>query len=494
VAAACFRQELALLRRTSPAAYGQLMAELPLYLPCLQPDAPLCADELYLLKRLAALEGELDALPCAAALAASGLPARVLRYRLGLLDLDVNAPAESLDQLMAWAGCADQQAALSLSGHLRLLVQAVLAHRMHPAENPADGLLYLPGEAEKADARALLREAGQTFTAGLQADLPAAQWQRFQTQVLARVGERKAYEPLATYLASVMAEPDHTFLQRLLGLQLWVDGFLDAPADAGSPAKVHAALDQLFRLRLGKDGAPARARLLAHVQGGVYACNLHYFYQAVSGSTLPGPAGSTLTDLEALYDTEGDEAERLRTDVEAQLQAYPAQRKQADPPSQGYPGQQGVQRIFEWVRQQVDGLGEALERLFNHLRGGVQALYGSLLRSFDMLGRGLRALLDPQPIVTQWPGGRISTELGTDFRIITKIDGEADAESMLHHQLSVADYTKALRAVWRMVGSVVRWGLSLANTPLSWVKLGLHIAGLIVREAAVTPVAGSAVA
>ena len=225
------------------------------------------------------------------------------------------------------------------------------------------------------------------------------------------------------------------------------------------------------------------------MHGGVYACNLHYFYQAVSGAALPSPAGNTLTDLEALYATEGDEAERLRNAVEAQLQAYPTQRQQADPPSQGYPGQLGVQRLFEWVRQQVDGLGEALERLFNHLRGGVQALYGSLLRSFDMLGRALRALLDPQPIVTQWPGGRISTELGADFRIITQIDGEADAEAMLHHQLSVAEYTTALRAVWRMLGAVLRWGLSLANTPLSWVKLGLHIAGLIAKAAA-PPLAG----
>lgn len=478
-AAALFRVELRQFRREAPQAHAVLMAALPLYLPALQPEAPLTADELCLLKRLASLEGELE-LPLQAALQAEGLAARVLRYRLGLFGLGEADESAGLRQLAQWTG-SELSEALRLSGDLCALVQRLLAHNAQSA--PVDGfqgLLYLHGEDD--DQRALERKSSQDFIETLENDLPAAQWTDFQTQVLARVGQRKTADAFAAYLAGVQADPLHGLLLRLFRLQLWIDGLLDSLPSEQADAATWEAISQLFRFRLGKKAAaaaPERDRLLAHVHDGLHALNLRYFFRSVCGAGLPGPAGDSLTEIQALYAAEDADALRLRAAVETHLEDFATRRRSAAPPAQGYPGEQGVQRLFEWVRRQVDGLGEALERLFDFLRGGLNGLYASLLRGFDTLGRGLSALLDPQPIVTAFPGCRIRTEVGPDFHMVTQIEGQAQAEALLAHQWAVEDYTKAVSAVGRIAGQIIAWGVALASSPMSWVQLGLKIAAMI---------------
>jgi hypothetical protein len=281
-----------------------------------------------------------------------------------------------------------------------------------------------------------------------------------------------------------MADPLHALLQRLLHLQLWIDGFADGPA--ADAAATWTALDRLFQFcaDAGLD-APVRACLSVHVQDGVHAVNLAYFLRAVCGAGLPDPRDSTWSALHALYGGESSgQTQQAREAVETRLEGWATQRSQSEGKARAYPGPVGVARLIDWVRQQVDGIGEAVEQVLNRLQAGINGLMARLMRGFDLLERGLACLTQPPSVTTAVLGGRLVTTMGPHFQMVTQLEGQVSAELLAAHRDRVAAYTQTLTAIWQIAGEVIAWGVALAGSPLSWVRLGLHIAARIAAKAA----------
>jgi hypothetical protein len=396
--------------------------------------------------------------------------------------------AAGLNQLAVWADCTDPDQAVMLTGDLGALAQCVL-RRHATSTSPYQGLLYVPWPEARHTERELLRDAGAAFCAAAQAALPSVQWQVFAQAVRARVGVEAAADSLRNYLDQVMGDPLHQFAVRLLQLRLWVDGFLDAPPGNGFDGPTWEAIERIFRFRLRRDAedVPDHRHLRVHVQEGVYALNPHYFFQVVSAAEMPATGEDSFAALHTRYDTDAAGSAGFKAKLEERLAAFGAEGGPGMSAKEGYPGAQPLQRLFGWVRQQVDDLSEALERMFDCLRGGVQGLYTLLMRGFELLGRGIQAMIDPPAIVTSWKQGQIATTIGPDLHSLTRIEGAASPAHLHAHQILVEDFTRAIASVWQVVGKVLAWGISHATSPVSWVQLGLTVARLIAQEVVLVP-------
>jgi hypothetical protein len=481
-----FRSELHAYAQADVTAWPRLIVELPFYLPQWDAEARLSTDETHILQQITSLEGDFVLGEWTMVLN-DALCLRVLRHRLRSLGLPATDILGSLQALATHLQSTDLHHTAQLAGDIDALAQAVMAQ----ADAGSPGLLFLRQEnAREANGKMLLHDRGETFCSGLQARTSAQGYAAFNQEILGRIGHKQEAAALRDYLEAQRDLPLQGLQRHLLRLRLWFDGFLEvAPTPAGHAADLPEAsweaISQLLEFRKSSRAETDRDLLLVHVQDGVWALNAAYFWGEVCAAPDPQDRQSPLADLHALYADDADvtrlgiaraDAPKLRTKLEDRLTAHADQVAGAEnAPSARGGSARGVMRLLQWIRQQVDTFGEALDRLFAFVQGGTEGLFIALKRGFDTLGRCVEAIFHPPTIRSQTGADVITTTFGPGFAPVTKVDRLPSVEAMEQHTVQVMHFTSQCAEVMQLLGKVLQWGMALGTNPVSWVQVGLRI-------------------
>ena len=449
----------------------------------LAPDATLADAEAAIVARVS-LDGE-HRLPHLPQAGETGLDARVLQFRLktlGLFPYEVGEPYGLHD--VPWAAalrCWLGPALPATVGDLAHLVGDVpglwRAYLDAVAQRP---ILVLPGDLEGAWSPRSFDDAVNawvwTSAAGLDPDdLP--------------------FEAL------------HDFGRRLLGLLLWMNGFLTGAPGAAVADEVLPALASALGAR-GHDGHELRA-FLCLIGKRTWVVNLPALHSQLvdlappapvdGGEPVPEPATVVARLLVGSAENEADPDFVARVETLAAVQ--PPAPKPPKPKSRiarfFQRIYQGVKRAFEWtVRKIRDGLAWLHEHLVVPVRTFVSKVIAGL-------ARGWRRFVDeviPRVrdffrglVLNRSPDGKAFalTHLHLDADLDVVVSAGADAALVAAHGKRLRSMARTLKIVLKVLGQVIGLLLDLAKGPIGWAKAVFRIGGFVVdafREAtAVSP-------
>ena len=500
-AIASFRQELKDLRTVDQEGYHSLLEDLDWELSPEESQGELSEEEVQVLRELNALDG--DFVP-GALIAEAGeeyhLTWRVVRYRLALLgkvssDFGVVvSEGQMLSALLELGDLLKMQAPLEVIKYIGELDQ--LHMRMIEQGLGFYGQVILAWDSN-ARKRKIKGAAGDSYYRSLEEDLPADVFAEYDREIWQRAVRRGEEGLLEELLSRGKADASHALLERLVNLQLWADGYLDASPLNAQPEEIEAALSNLlayqFEDRELREEAEDRLSLV--IADGVATLNLKQFLVLCRSMNPERTEQETLADLGELYAEEPD-YKRLniaRSDVGAvrdriaqQLQDLPAEiRANWSRSIPNYPGRR-FNKVLNKVRHKVSSFRKAINRFLDCVRNGLQGLYNYIRKALGILDRSIDLLRSGLGLSTGQGGRSVESRSEGPGHLVHWIGPEADAAILQNHLDQLAAKRKAFQKACELVGTVLQWASQLASGALGWIHLGIKVSQILLEKRPIT--------